>query len=65
MPRHDDTVPISHMLDHAREAVAMIAGKGPESLAEERMLELALIRLVEIVGGGCGTGEPGRTREIH
>ena len=44
MPRHDDTVPLLHMLDHAREAVAMVAGKGPESLAEERMLELALIK---------------------
>ncbi len=32
MPRHDDSVPLLHMLDHAREAVAMIAGKGPDSL---------------------------------
>jgi uncharacterized protein with HEPN domain len=42
------------MLDHAREAVAMVAGKGPESLAEERMLELALIKLVEIIGEAAG-----------
>lgn len=54
MPRHDDTVPLLHMLDHAREAVAMVAGKGPVSLAEERMLELALIKLVEIIGEAAG-----------
>lgn len=50
MSRHDDFVAFRHMLDHAREAVGMIAGKAPEDLSKERMLELALIRLVEIVG---------------
>ena len=54
MPRHDDTIPLLHMLNHAREAIAMIAGKGPESLGKERMLELALIRLVEIIGEAAG-----------
>jgi uncharacterized protein with HEPN domain len=38
------------MLDHAGEAVNMIAGKAPEDLGKERMLELALIRLVEVIG---------------
>jgi len=42
------------MLDHAREAVDMIAGKNPEDLYQERMLELSLIRLVEIVGEAAG-----------
>jgi uncharacterized protein with HEPN domain len=50
MPRHDDSVPLLHMLDHAREAVAMIAGKGPDSHEKERMLELSLIKLVENIG---------------
>lgn len=54
MPRHDDTVPLLHMLNHAREAVAMIVGKGPESLSKERMLELSLIKLVEIIGEAAG-----------
>jgi len=54
MPRHDDTIPLLHMLNHAREAIAMIVGKGPESLGKERMLELALIRLVEIIGETAG-----------
>ncbi len=38
------------MLAHAREAVDMIADKAPEDLGKERMLELALVRLVEIIG---------------
>ena len=56
MPSHDDTVPLLHMRDHAREAVAMIAGKDRESLAKERMLELALVKLVEIIGEAAGRG---------
>ncbi len=50
MPRHDDTIAFQHMLDHAREAVDMIAGNMPEDLGKERMFELALVRLVEIIG---------------
>ena len=50
MTQHDDTVRMRHMLDHAREAVDMIAGKSRIDLDQERMLELALVRLVEIIG---------------
>ena len=38
------------MLDHAKEAVDLVAGKDQEELQSDRLLELALIRLVEIVG---------------
>jgi len=50
MSQHDDQVYLKHMLDHAREAVEMLAGKTQADLAQHRMLELALIRLVEIIG---------------
>lgn len=50
MTRHDDLTRISHMLDHAREAVEMLAGKKPADLEQDRMLQLALVRLVEIIG---------------
>ena len=50
MTRHEDRVRLRHMLDHAREAVAMLVGKERADLQGERMLELALVRLVEIVG---------------
>ena len=54
MPKHDDAIHLQHMLDHAREAVKMIEGKTLEDLRKERMLELALIRLVEIIGEAAG-----------
>ncbi|UCD32763.1 MAG: hypothetical protein JSV38_02410 [Desulfobacterales bacterium] len=50
MTRHDDKVRLQHMLDHAQEAVAMIKGKKRSDLLQQRMLELALTRLIEIVG---------------
>jgi len=43
MTRHEDLVRLRHMLEHAREAVAMVAGKERERLRSERMLELALV----------------------
>lgn len=42
------------MLDHAREAVKMAEGKNRTALRNNRMLELALIRLIEIVGEAAG-----------
>lgn len=38
------------MLDHAREAIAMCRGLTRASLDTDRKLNLALVRLVEIVG---------------
>ena len=38
------------MLDYAKEAIDLIAGKDKAELQYDRILELALIRLVEIVG---------------
>lgn len=35
---------LHHMLDHAKEAVALIAGKGRAELQHDRVLELALIQ---------------------
>jgi uncharacterized protein with HEPN domain len=50
MTQHNDMIRLRHTLDHAREAVALIAGKDKAELQLNRVLELALIRLVEIVG---------------
>jgi len=50
MSQHDDQVYLKHMLDHAREAVKMVAGKAQADLGRNRMLELALTRLIEIIG---------------
>jgi uncharacterized protein with HEPN domain len=50
MSRHDPTVGLRHMLDHAREAVEMARGKTRSDLDTDRKLNLALVRLLEIVG---------------
>ncbi len=50
MSRHEDMVRLRHMLDHSREAVEFVQGKTRADLSNSRLLELALVRLVEIVG---------------
>jgi len=50
MSRHEDEVRLVHMLDHAMEAVEMCSRRSKADLNSERMLNLALVRLVEIVG---------------
>ena len=50
MSRHDDRVRLRHMLDHAKEAVDMTTGRLRTDLDADRQLNLALTRLVEIIG---------------
>ncbi|MBI4593948.1 MAG: hypothetical protein HY728_07000 [Candidatus Rokubacteria bacterium] len=50
MSRRDDTVPMRHMLDHAREVVAMVGGRTRRDLDTDRLFQLALTRLIEIIG---------------
>ncbi len=50
MSRHESAVRLRHMLEHAREAFAMIQGKNRSDLDSDRTLNLALVRLLEIVG---------------
>ena len=50
MPRRNRYLPFRHMLDHDREAFAVTQGKSRADLDQDRLLELALVRLLEIVG---------------
>lgn len=50
MQQHKDFIRLRHMLDHAMEALEMVRGKERSELNTNRMLELALVRLVEIIG---------------
>jgi uncharacterized protein with HEPN domain len=50
MSQHKTSVSLRHMLDHALEAVAMTKGKRRAELDEDRQLNLALVRLLEIIG---------------
>ncbi len=50
MSRHNDLVRLRHMLDHAREAVSLLKGKTKTQLKRTRLLQLGLMRLVEVIG---------------
>src|SRR5919197_604271 len=54
MSRHDDAVRRRHMLEHAHEAVTLVRGKKRPDLDSERVLSLALVRLLEIIGEAAG-----------
>ena len=63
MSRRESAVRLRHMLDHAREAVAMTKKKSRGDLDSDRKLNLALVRLLEIVGEAAGrTPQNERTR---
>ena len=50
MSEHDDAVSLRHMLDYAREAVALAQDKTRKDLENDRLLQLGLTRLMEVVG---------------
>ena len=50
MTRRDWTVSLRHMLDHAREAVELASERTRDDLRGDRILGLAMTRLVEIIG---------------
>ena len=54
MPRHEAVVCLRHMLDHAREAVSVVQGRTRTDLDTDRLLNLALVRLLEIIGEAAG-----------
>jgi uncharacterized protein with HEPN domain len=58
MSQHDPLVALRHMLDHAQEAVALVGGRSRGDLDSDRLLQLALTRLVEIVGEAAGRVPP-------
>ncbi len=50
MSQRDDNLSLRHMLDTASEASALVQGKSRICLDDERVLFLALVRLMEIIG---------------
>lgn len=64
MSRHDDTVSLRQMLEYAQEALDMIEGRVRADLDADRMLNLAMTRLIEIVGEAAGRVTP-ETRQRH
>lgn len=58
MPRPEDLDRLRHMVEAAQEAVDHAAGRTRQDLDEERLLQHALVRLVEIVGEAAGRLSP-------
>ena len=50
MSRRDDRVDLVDMFVHATEAVDLVGKAGREDLESDRVMQLALTRLMEIVG---------------
>lgn len=50
MTRHDDTVALRHMRDHAAEAIKVSQSRTRSDLDSDRLFALALTKLVEIIG---------------
>ncbi len=64
MQRCDDAVSIQQMLDHAHEAVCMAEGHTRIQLESDRMLGLALLQLLLILGEAASRVSASR-REKH
>lgn len=58
MLQSKDLVRLRHMRDYSREALELIEGKGREHLDSERLLGLALVRLLEMIGEAANRVSP-------
>ncbi len=63
MPR-EDAVRVRHMLDAASEAAALAKGKQRGDIETDRLLGLALVRLLEVLGEAAGRASD-ETRSRH
>lgn len=64
MSRHNDHISLQQMLGHAQQAVAMAQQRQRQDLETDYMLQLALTRLVEILGEAAARVSP-PTREKY
>ena len=58
MSKRDPQVPLRQMLEYAQEAVELCRGKERSDLDKDRLLELALVRLLEIIGEAANRVPP-------
>ena len=59
--RRDDQIRLRHMLDAAEDARSFVVGRDREDLEKDRMLALALVRSIEIIGeAGARVSAEGR-----
>lgn len=58
MSRRDDHVTLVQMRDHARETLELVGRRSKADLVSDRVLSLAVFRLLEIVGEAAGRVTP-------
>jgi len=58
MTQHDELVYLRHILDAAREACEIVRGMTREELDEDRLRQLALTRLLEVIGEAAARVSP-------
>lgn len=56
MTRHNTLDRLRHMRDHTREAIELSAGRTRTDLENQREFNLAIVRLLEIVGEAAARG---------
>ena len=54
MSQHDDRMNLKHMLEHSGEIISLTKACSRSDIDENRMLNLSLVRLLEIVGEAAG-----------
>jgi len=64
MTRHNDDFRLRHILDNAQEALVLTKGQRRSELDTDRKLELALTRLLEIIGEAANL-VPDKIREKY
>lgn len=65
MSHSDDVYRLRHMLAHAEEAVAVARGRSRGDLDADRTFNLALVRLLEILGEAAArVSEPTRLKNV-
>jgi len=64
MSQRDPRVALEQMRSHATEALAIIAGRKRPDLDNDRLLGLALVRLLEVIGEAA-TRVPPELRDRH
>lgn len=64
MTQHDPLVCMQHMRDHAQEAIDLLGDLTEQELSENRTLQLAVTRLIEIVGEAANRVD-GEFRDLH
>lgn len=64
MPKRDSRLTLLQMYDHATEALDMVRNRVRADLDSDRMLNLALVRLLEVLGEAANRIPP-EERAVH